>query len=203
VAVDANTVSEVVVETTKWLDATTLYYTYSTIAQTLAGAFGILGAFTLFRLQSITQSIKGICTAIYNGAVCQRNIIKIPFAEEDWNGFSRAIEGRSLDEVIYDRVSISLEQFENYRNKLKTRLIFRETVISYLKATLYLTAVTIALSLFFLPLTPVLAEWIYFSAGFLIITVILSILCLYKYVQLIKQTLRFTSNNTKDEQDNK
>ncbi len=34
-------------------DETALYYTFSTIAQTLAGAFGILGAFVLYRLQGI------------------------------------------------------------------------------------------------------------------------------------------------------
>ncbi|MHC4069042.1 MAG: hypothetical protein ACYS18_01745 [Planctomycetota bacterium] len=61
---DANTISEVAVESVKWLDETTLYYTYSTIAQTLAGAFGILGAFTLFKLQSIQQLCRGICGMI-------------------------------------------------------------------------------------------------------------------------------------------
>ena len=46
------------------IDVTTLHYVYSTIAQTLAGAFGVLGAFMLFHIQSVNQSIKGICTRI-------------------------------------------------------------------------------------------------------------------------------------------
>lgn len=32
------------------ISETAMYYTFSTIAQTLAGAFGILGAFTMYRL---------------------------------------------------------------------------------------------------------------------------------------------------------
>ena len=36
----------------------TLYYTFSTIAQSLAGAVAFLGAFVLFRLQSIAQQLR-------------------------------------------------------------------------------------------------------------------------------------------------
>jgi hypothetical protein len=36
----------------------TLYYIFSTIAQTLAGAIAFLGAFVLFRLQSIAHSLR-------------------------------------------------------------------------------------------------------------------------------------------------
>jgi hypothetical protein len=37
---------------------TTLYYTFSTIAQALAGAVAFLGAFVLFRLQSIAHQLR-------------------------------------------------------------------------------------------------------------------------------------------------
>lgn len=37
----------------------TLYYTFSTIAQALAGAVAFLGAFVLFRLQSIAHQLRG------------------------------------------------------------------------------------------------------------------------------------------------
>jgi hypothetical protein len=37
---------------------TTLYYTFSTIAQSLAGAIAFLGAFVLFRLQSIAVQLR-------------------------------------------------------------------------------------------------------------------------------------------------
>ena len=88
---DVNTISKVAVvavETVKWIDETTLFYTYSTIAQTLAGAFGILGAFTLFHLQSINQSLKGICSAIYNSSTIVSGIIRLSFLREDWQSFS-------------------------------------------------------------------------------------------------------------------
>jgi hypothetical protein len=36
----------------------TLYYTFSTIAQSLAGAIAFVGAFVLFRLQAISQALR-------------------------------------------------------------------------------------------------------------------------------------------------
>ena len=39
-------------------DASTLYYTFSTIAQALAAAIALLGAFVLFRLQTLTAEIE-------------------------------------------------------------------------------------------------------------------------------------------------
>jgi len=40
------------------MDPTALYYTFSTIAQALAGAFAVLAAFVLFRLPAIEQTIS-------------------------------------------------------------------------------------------------------------------------------------------------
>jgi hypothetical protein len=39
------------------MDATALYYTFSTIAQTLAAGFAVLAAFVLFRLQGIESDL--------------------------------------------------------------------------------------------------------------------------------------------------
>lgn len=40
------------------MDATAIYYTFSTIAQTLAGALAVLVAFTVFRLAKLDETIR-------------------------------------------------------------------------------------------------------------------------------------------------
>ena len=42
----------------------TIFYTFSTIAQTLAGAIALLGAFVLYRLQSLGSEIKTYGTSV-------------------------------------------------------------------------------------------------------------------------------------------
>ena len=183
------------------IDATTLYYTYSTIAQTLAGAFGILGAFILFRLQSLDQSIKGICTAIFKAASKHTDKIKQLFAQENWDDFLQEIEGYSWNVTDRGTVLINGVQFKNYRKLLRGKINLKKNTILNLKVTLCLTAVTIALSLILLPLTPILAQRIYFSIGFLTIVIFLSILCIYKYMRLIIEALKSDIvKKTKDEQ---
>jgi len=43
-----------------------LYYTFSTIAQTLAGAIALLAAFALYRLQSLDNIIEEKCSFVFN-----------------------------------------------------------------------------------------------------------------------------------------
>lgn len=45
---------------------TALYYTFSTIAQTLGAAIALLGAFVLFRLQSLNAEMEGSSELLWN-----------------------------------------------------------------------------------------------------------------------------------------
>ena len=172
------------------IDATTLYYTYSTIAQTLAGAFGILGAFVLFRLQSINQSIKEICTQLFTAVPREiKDKSKQSFALENWEDFLNKIDGCSFMNITFRAVEITGEELENYIELLKQKINLKKAIILYLQQTVCVTAMTIALSLILLPCTPKLAQNVFVSIGFLIIVIFVSILCIYKYMQLILEAL--------------
>jgi hypothetical protein len=44
---------------------TALYYTFSTISQTLAGAIALLGAFVLYRFQIHKEKLREIGKSVY------------------------------------------------------------------------------------------------------------------------------------------
>ena len=44
----------------------TLYYTFSTISQTLAGAIGLLVAFLIYYLDRLDRRIRGHLEVLYN-----------------------------------------------------------------------------------------------------------------------------------------
>src|ERR1700744_1205333 len=46
------------------VDSNLFYYSYSTIAQTLAGAFGFLAAVVLYRLQALSNQIQTSATQL-------------------------------------------------------------------------------------------------------------------------------------------
>ncbi len=179
------------------IDSNTLYYTYSTIAQTLAGAFGILGAFVLFRLQGINQKLKTICSFIYNGASDQHPCIRIPFAQENWDDFYKVIENRVLTDIVYNRFNIDQSDFDNYKEALKKKLELKEKITKKAHKTLRLTLFPIALSLLCLPISPLLSQYSIVSLVVLAIAIAASIKCLFLYLSLVGDALELGQSKTK------
>lgn len=56
-----------------WQDATMLYYLFSTVAQTVAVGFGVLGAVACFRLQTLSDRIKTACEASREKQIARHN----------------------------------------------------------------------------------------------------------------------------------
>ncbi|MGR3303472.1 MAG: hypothetical protein ACUZ8I_13335 [Candidatus Scalindua sp.] len=175
------------------MDETTLYYIYSTIAQTLAGAFGILGAFTLFRLQSITGAIKGICTVIdVEFSFPESYEFNRLYTQEKWHDYyNKARSKERLEEIRKSTSKEHQEMYDAYTGALGDRLLYRETIIESVKKILYQTVITIALSIILLPLSPFLSGWL--SIILLSITIICTIVCLSLYVGLVVKALDLKS----------
>ncbi len=178
-------------------DATTLYYTYSTIAQTLAGAFGFLGAFVLFRLQSINRSCEivtgNVFTYISNTRLLFFNKTYQTEMREacDYQNWSKFIE--KLKAGISEYKDEKQEPLGNAAKKMLNhfvKLLSNHTnETSTLKKDLIrsakFTGGTIAISLLLLAFVPCLAKYPVLSQVLLGGCVALSLWCVWLYVSLI------------------
>ncbi len=183
------------------IDQTALFYTYSTIAQTLAGAFGILGAFMLFKLQSINNSIEGVCSIIYTGILTgsgrssAKEEVRIPYVQQKWYEFYDAIKDRPFPDLFSGGTrQIPDNEFETCRDKLKEALSQRSSIVRLLKSTLWITLIAISLSIVLLPLVPVLDKYFLVSCILVVITIILSMVCIVRYVNLVIKALDLKGN---------
>ncbi len=188
-AVDVNTVSEVAVETTKWLDETALYYTYSTIAQTLAGAFGVLGAFTLFKLQSIQQSCLGICRMFMDrhkrhGAILGE--LELSYKHGNWEMFYTELNRYKDDmKILLSNYAVVTGEVLLTLNLLKQNIDNKKMIIKKIKCATTITALTIALSLTVLPFSTKISQYETITMFLIFLTIILSIWCIFSYKSLI------------------
>ena len=153
------------------VDATTLHYLYSTIAQTLAGAFGILGAFMLFHIHSVNQSVKGICTRISQaGKNNERDHlrgaahnIQLYLAQENWDDFLKSIDDVSLNKIGWCYILMDENHFESLKKLLRKQLNIKNVIINkFTFLILPLTVITIALSLILLAFVPSLINNIFY-----------------------------------------
>ena len=178
-------------------DSKTLYYTYSTIAQTLAGAFGILGAFVLFRLQSINRSCEN---HVDNMSVVAQffpnnkaSILHQLREKKDWKSY--AIEFMSAFSE-YEKTQReektskpkNLPRYKEYHSLLIKDIRTKTSLKRDLKITLKLTALAIILSLILLAVVPHLADNSFFFYIPLILSVGLSAGCVFLYARLIIKT---------------
>jgi hypothetical protein len=88
-----------------------LYDFYSTIAQVLAGAISILGAFVLFIIQSLNQKLQ------------HRGML---FSEVFTNDFSREIQ-RSLDSNDYESFMRLMDKFLDMPYTMRKDLTYEQT----------------------------------------------------------------------------
>jgi hypothetical protein len=70
---------------------TAVYYTFSTIAQTLGALVGLLGAFALFRMQSLDGQIRTLCIHVAH-AVGQPSELFDLINNEDFGQFDKALD---------------------------------------------------------------------------------------------------------------
>jgi len=177
------------------MDATTLYYTFSTIAQTLAAAFAFVGAFVLFRLQGINQEIESIMRRIID------KLDYVAGEREDYDEGMKTIGSKEYEtyfkrvENLYLKVfrSKSSEDFKsefpecewvrkNVEEKNNLKLSFRNAAL--------LIGVTIILSVTFLPFCKILVTIPYiWPVLILILIIVLTIISIISSIRLIFRTL--------------
>lgn len=161
-----------------------LYYTFSTIAQSLAGAIGLLGAFVLFRLQSLKGEIetdaRQISTVVDSvlGGDDARNLFR--------NGRYRDLLKR-LGEIT---VQQSTYQCADERARLSLLLDRKDSVLRRFKVALYLTVGLIMTSVSILVSAEPLARCAPLATSLFVLGLLLLAACLASYVALMHESLK-------------
>ena len=185
---------------------TTLYYTFSTIAQTLAGAIALLGAFILYRLQKLN-----------NGLDDHAKFIRKQYSEEEDLVFlnSFIVKGEYKKFLKYTRANPIVEsdpagdahpdpsaaagsaagtdEGQSYlidvQAKMKELLVLRKSLIRNFTVSLLLTVSLIAASVIALAVTPGLNARRDFRSGSLMLAIVWFLACLVSYVSLLRKSL--------------
>ena len=154
------------------MDANTLYYTFSTIAQTLAGALAVLVAFVLFRLNDLDKKID-----LGNERLRALGEPYLKAREKLRDGIV------ALKTFLEGKVTFHPEAEEDCRAAYAASKT-RTTIIWLLYVSVLMTALDIAACFVALPATPALigSGWTLWS---IVALLGLGIICLLLYVCLI------------------
>ena len=186
------------------INETTLYYTFSTIAQTLAGAFGILGAFTMYRL----QSIKNVCSAIGDRVISSKlstkphlNKLLVPYSHARWRDLFNELDLHKKDnikreeeikefpekekarieskdwEYFYQCYTITPDELTQILHILKHNIDTKKLIKSNIYFSLRLTVFTIAISLLVLPFSGIISQSNMWTMAIISPILVLSIIC--------------------------
>ncbi len=161
-----------------------LFYTFSTIPQILAGAIALLGAFILYRLQSLNTEVEEKSSTVLN-------FYKNSLRSKLWN---LHVKGRYKE--IFDKTKLippknlnDSRYFELHHYRLGELLNSKKSLLVSFKFSLGLTVALITVSVIILSLTPKYSGRIYFILPIFSIGILWLLLCLISYAVLIKKAL--------------
>jgi hypothetical protein len=121
-----------------------LYYTFSTVAQSLAALMGLLGALALFRLQSIENDLRSRGATISRAFLGHKEITDA-LAHEDFSGFLSA-----FDEHL-TTVTVTFAAYEQANiNRFRALVPQRSSITSSLKWSFGVTALTMVFAVYVL-----------------------------------------------------
>jgi hypothetical protein len=151
-----------------------IYYTLSTIAQTLAGALAVLVAFVLFRMADLDRAL------VAGRIPLRRNEAYYPMT---WEMLAR--EGpEAVRKFLADKATVTIPDLEALEAAYRAMLT-RSTLSPLLRGTVHITASDIALCFVALPFAPRIACSRAATWGILGLAIGLGIICLLLYVSLI------------------
>ena len=130
------------------MDVNALYYTFSTVAQTLGGAIALLGAFVFYRLQGLNSSISHIVT---------QQILQHDFGQTRPKLDELNAQGKHddfLKEVRLSSASVGPEHLRTPIARLDELVAAKSSLLASFRLSLNLTVTATALSVTFLACAP-------------------------------------------------
>lgn len=160
-----------------------LYYTFSTLAQTLAGAIALLGAFVLFRMQSLNKEIEENAQRI---AIALQTVLGEAEVKKLYKYEYRALLDRAAH--VFFEGTTKLATLEQER--LSLLLDRKDLLVQKFKIAFYLTIGLIMVSVIMLTLSQILVSYAWlvylsFTIGLLGLSG-----CLISYVRLMLESLK-------------
>jgi len=161
-----------------------LYYTFSTIAQALAGAIALLGAFVLFRLQSLNGEIERNASQISSvlELILDREEVRSLFHGGEYHELVRRLATVSIPPTTY--------QCTRERLMLPLLLERKEILLRRFKLAFYLTVGVIMVSVGLLTVAHELAVFTELTCVVFGIGLLLLAGCLGSYVSLMLEALK-------------
>lgn len=151
------------------IDETTLYYTFSTISQTLGGAIALLGAFVLYKLQTIYSEMDNEIEKVYKFYNNGSNGAQMLYHHA--SKFNKLFFLKNYDEIInhFDDDSLfstikniygseTINPFEAGKIVLNKLWDLKKTLLRRLTLSLIMTIFTMIYSVGILSITPEICE---------------------------------------------
>jgi hypothetical protein len=151
-AVSVQTVQSVVPAGSPIVMDTALYYTYSTIAQSLAAAMALLAAFAMFRMNAIGAECLHSAVAM-EGDTGGGSGVRVLAISSDWSGVRKEIEERVKGQTYQYRKDEMLSRLD----RIDQLLTANRRIVTALWVSLGLTALVVALSVGVLANVPVIS----------------------------------------------
>jgi hypothetical protein len=166
------------------LDHTVYFYTYSTIAQTLAGAFGFLVAVVLYLIQGINTHISSCAATLVANSSADRNRLRQLQSGGKWDEMIHlhADAGQENSALTGETNRYTDDQFQEMRREvLRLTTIRRELNRSMFMTGLVILASIVAMPLtafFFSPTAPT-------AVTLLTVTIVAAMFCIRGYLRLM------------------
>ncbi|MFN7769257.1 MAG: hypothetical protein ACK5UC_18820 [Planctomycetaceae bacterium] len=133
------------------MDHSVYFYTYSTIAQTLAGAFGFLVAAVVFRLQAISAQVDQFAEQVLRSSPADPGKLREIHVAADWNRLISLHAGQNQMNPRLSREQNELMDLQFQQLRHGVRLLSR--LKSALFASLYVTGPVILMAIAAMPIT--------------------------------------------------
>ena len=163
-----------------------LFYTFSTIAQTLAAAIAILGAFVLYRLQSLSAEIEDAALTAIQPYLPNDEVNRLR-AENDYAALVTLLG--TIQPTVNKASEVAIPFVASKRAALPALLALRAQLHRLLRASLSFTVVLIAASVIVLATTPLIAASANITCTTFGVGVVAFVACLILYARLIVKAL--------------
>lgn len=189
-----------------------LYWTASTIAQTLAGAMGILAAFVLYRLQVARRELEttgrairdavlrqeetrvpgdyaGAMHSVVPGAPGLRKVFDDLLVTEDWQEFETKARDHH-NQHCKDNLRAHFKWYNEAAPKFYTANARRRGVLRWLWIALGSTAMCVGAALTTLPFARLARSWQCWPWAVMFVTIAGALWCLVAYLKLVAKALK-------------
>jgi hypothetical protein len=172
---------------------TACYYLFSTVSQTLAGAFGFLVAMVLYQMQTATQGLGNrINERTVNLQIPDPATFKLALAESNWSLVCSLLKDAPVKPLYLSLHKQEEGSLVKLRDELYNELFKIACIQISLRRCMHWTGSTIMASLAALALTPLIASkgYVAFPAFFLLANVSAACYCLWTFYPLVRNVTK-------------